>query len=33
MPELQELLSLDTHRLPVIWDVDFLYGDEDDFGR
>jgi hypothetical protein len=26
MPELQELLRLDTHRLPVIWDADFLYG-------
>jgi hypothetical protein len=25
-PEMQELLSLDTHRLPVIWDADFLYG-------
>ena len=26
VPEMQELLSLDTHRLPVIWDADFLYG-------
>ena len=26
MPEMHELLSLDTHRLPVIWDADFLYG-------
>jgi hypothetical protein len=26
MPEMQERLSLDTHRLPVIWDADFLYG-------
>jgi len=26
MPEMQELLSLDTHRLPVIWDADFLHG-------
>jgi hypothetical protein len=26
MPEMQELLTLDTHRLPVIWDADFLYG-------
>ena len=25
VPEMQELLSLDTHRLPVIWDADFLY--------
>ena len=26
VPEMQELLSLDTHALPVIWDADFLYG-------
>ena len=26
MPEMQEILSLDTHTLPVIWDADFLYG-------
>ena len=26
VPEMQKLLSLDTHRLPVIWDADFLYG-------
>jgi hypothetical protein len=28
VPEMQELLSLDTHKLPVIWDADFLYGTE-----
>jgi hypothetical protein len=26
VPEMQEILSLDTHSLPVIWDADFLYG-------
>jgi len=26
MPELQQLLHLDAPHLPVIWDVDFLYG-------
>ena len=26
VPEMQEILSLDTHALPVIWDADFLYG-------
>ena len=26
VPELQRLLGLDTHSLPVIWDADFLYG-------
>jgi len=26
VPEMQELLRLDRHRLPVIWDADFLYG-------
>ena len=26
MPEMLELLSLDKHTLPVIWDADFLYG-------
>ena len=28
VPEMQELLSLDTHKMPVIWDADFLYGTE-----
>jgi hypothetical protein len=28
VPEMQELLGLDTHSLPVIWDADFLYGDK-----
>jgi hypothetical protein len=23
---MQEILGLDTHALPVIWDADFLYG-------
>lgn len=26
MPELQEILGIETHSLPVIWDADFLYG-------
>jgi hypothetical protein len=26
MPELKEILGIDTHSLPVIWDADFLYG-------
>ena len=26
--EMQELLSIETHRLPVIWDADFFYGTE-----
>jgi Domain of unknown function (DUF6815) len=26
VPELQRLLGLDTHSLPVIWDADFLFG-------
>ncbi len=26
MPEMQQLLGIDTHTLPVIWDADFLYG-------
>jgi Domain of unknown function (DUF6815) len=26
VPEMQHLLGVETHRLPVIWDVDFLYG-------
>jgi hypothetical protein len=26
VPEMQAILGLDTHTLPVIWDADFLYG-------
>jgi hypothetical protein len=26
VPELQQLVGIETHRLPVIWDADFLYG-------
>jgi hypothetical protein len=26
IPELKEILGLETHALPVIWDADFLYG-------
>jgi hypothetical protein len=30
--EMQELLGLDTHSLPVIWDADFLYGEKTSTG-
>ena len=33
VPELQQLLDLDTPALPVIWDIDFLYGPESDEGQ
>jgi hypothetical protein len=26
VPEMQQILRLETHSLPVIWDADFLYG-------
>ncbi len=26
LPQLQAILNLDTHALPVIWDADFLHG-------
>jgi hypothetical protein len=26
VPEMQQILGVDTHSLPVIWDADFLYG-------
>jgi hypothetical protein len=29
VPEMQRLLGLETHSLPVIWDADFLYGPKD----
>ena len=32
VPEMQKLLSLEAHRLPVIWDADFLYGPKDERG-
>jgi hypothetical protein len=32
VPEMQALLDLETRRLPVIWDADFLYGPKDDDG-
>lgn len=32
VPEMQDLLNLETHRLPVIWDADFLYGPKEDNG-
>jgi hypothetical protein len=33
VPQMQELLRLETHDLPVIWDADFLYGPETDAGE
>jgi hypothetical protein len=31
VPEMQRILGLSTHDLPVIWDLDFLHGDGDEF--
>ena len=31
IPELRRILGLETHDLPVIWDLDFLHGDGDEF--
>jgi hypothetical protein len=33
VPEMQRILDLDTHALPVIWDADFLFGPKDTSGR
>jgi hypothetical protein len=33
VPAMQEILSLDTHALPVIWDADFLYGSKTTSGE
>jgi hypothetical protein len=33
VPQMQDLLDLDTTDLPVIWDADFLYGPKDEFGN
>jgi hypothetical protein len=32
LPRMKELLDLDTHALPVIWDADFLFGPKDATG-
>ena len=32
VPQMQELLGIDTSDLPVIWDADFLYGPKNDAG-
>jgi hypothetical protein len=32
VPEMQRVLAIETHSLPVIWDADFLYGPKDDEG-
>jgi hypothetical protein len=31
VPELQRILGVETHELPVIWDLDFLYGPKDTY--
>lgn len=33
IPEMQEILHLDTHSLPVIWDADFLRGEKTTSGE
>ena len=33
VPEMQELLGVDTYDLPVIWDADFLFGPKDAAGN
>jgi hypothetical protein len=33
VPQMQELLEIDTRSLPVIWDADFLYGEKTDAGE
>jgi len=32
VPQLQKILDLETHSLPVIWDADFLFGPKDGSG-
>ena len=32
LPKMKELLEIDTHSLPVIWDADFLFGPKDATG-
>ena len=33
VPEMQRILGLETAQLPVIWDLDFLYGPKDASGK
>jgi hypothetical protein len=33
VPELKEILGIETHSLPVIWDADFLYGPKTTAGK
>lgn len=33
LPELQRLLDIDTHDLPILWDCDFLFGPKDAAGE
>jgi hypothetical protein len=32
LPKMQELLDLEAHSLPVLWDADFLFGPKDASG-
>ncbi|HRQ40847.1 MAG TPA: Cj0069 family protein [Chloroflexota bacterium] len=32
LPAMQKLLSIDTHRLPILWDCDFLLGPQEETG-
>ncbi len=33
VPALQQLLGIETERLPILWDADFLFGPKDESGR
>jgi hypothetical protein len=33
VPEMQRIFGLETDQLPVIWDLDFLYGPKDESGK
>ena len=33
VPEMQQLLDIDTHWLPILWDCDFLFGPRDASGE
>ena len=33
IPQMKDVLGIDRHSLPAIWDADFLYGPKDESGR
>jgi hypothetical protein len=33
VPEMQQVLGIDTHQLPILWDCDFLFGPRDASGN